>query len=224
MAKPVAASTKKSPTPPVAEKDHRRLTHHERLLRKTSNMGDMTVSAEDASYEVTMTGRTPVELIGHLLDMTPNHVVFRYKVPRSSKTVVSRFQNSDVIRVIGNVGEPASLLLLKNAPFVNFTGQVTALKNGFIKVTSENGDSMLVNPSLRLENFSLYMNSEQRKAADESEEGEEIAEKPVKVAAKTSAKAPATSAKVTNINSAKKAKKAATVSAFDDDESEAAFG
>lgn len=173
-AKKVAAKAPaaKAPVRAVAKPaEHHRLTHAERLQRKTQNMGEMTISVSDALYSVTLTGRTPVEHVGHLLELNDKYVVFRYKKERSSKTVVSRFLTSDVVRIIGEVGGPASVLLLKNAPFVTFNGRVEVLKNGYIRVTDEaTQDSMLVNPNLRMENFSLFMNSELSKSEEDGEE------------------------------------------------------
>jgi hypothetical protein len=220
------ATTVAVPAAPAAP-EHHRLSMAERLSKKTAKMGNLTVALEDVSYNVTVTGRVPVELFGHLIDLTDKYVVFRYKKERSSKTVISRFLNQDVVRVIGEVGEPASIVVMRTAPVPSsiMTGRVTVLKSGFVKVVSDNGDSMLVNPNLRLENYSLYINAEMTK--EESEEGgavEAPAAAPRNVgrpaARPAVAAAPAPRGKVSNlpVNSPKARRPAPTVQAFAEDD------
>lgn len=186
-----------------------RLTQTERLQRKASKIQVETPpDVEDTVFSVTLLGRTPVELFGRLLSVNEKFVVFQYKKERSSKILVSRFQTSDVIRILGNVGEAASILLLRNAPFQTFTGKVANTKSGFMMITAEDGSVIMVNPNLRLDNYALHVTSE---ASSENTEAEAAA--PVKKADKKAGS-------VTPIGRTKK--KAAVVdsddSAFQDDE------
>jgi ribosomal protein L21E len=158
----------KAPAPaPVEETTHRRLTMHERLEKRTQNMGALSVNLEEAQYTVNVAGRVPVELVGHLLALNERYVVFRYKKERSSKTVISRFLTSDIVSIVGEVGEPSLMVVMKNDTFAGFTGTVAVQKNGFVKVTANNGDSMIFNPNLKLESFSLGINAELSREKEE---------------------------------------------------------
>jgi ribosomal protein L21E len=149
---------------------HRRLTMQERLEKRTQNMGAMHVSVDDAEYTVSVSGRVPVELVGHLIALNERYVVFRYKKERSSKTVISRFLTSDIVSIVGEVGEPSLIVVMKNNNFAGFTGKVAVQKNGFVKVTSTNGDSMIFNPNLKLESFALGINAELSREKEEETE------------------------------------------------------
>lgn len=201
--------------PPAAE-PRRPLTMSERLERKTQSMGHLSQDAADnAEYTVSINGRVPVELVGYLLAMNERYVVFRYKKEKSSKTIISRFLMSDVVKIVGEVGEASMIQVLKNTPFAHFTGKVAVQKNGLVKVTHSNGDSILFNPNLKLESFAFSIN------AEFSREKEEEHEQETKPAAK---------GKVTNIRSKKEEAKPAAktgrgkraaVEAFDEEDDEA---
>ncbi len=201
---------------------HRRLTMQERLEKRTQNMGTMHVSVDDAEYTVSVSGRVPVELVGHLIALNERYVVFRYKKERSSKTVISRFLNSDIVSIVGEVGEPSLIVVMKNNNFAGFTGKVAVQKNGFVKVTSTNGDSMIFNPNLKLESFALGINAELSREKEEETTSVKGAKASNVTSIKRGAKAePAAAAKKPGKRSR------ADVEAFDEDSGafdEAAFG
>lgn len=167
MAKAPVVAAKSTPSKAADESTHRRLTMQERLEKRTQNMGTMHVSVDDAEYTVNVSGRVPVELVGHLIALNERYVVFRYKKERSSKTVISRFLTSDIVSIVGEVGEPSLIVVMKNNNFAGFTGKVAVQKNGFVKVTSTNGDSMIFNPNLKLESFALGINAELSREKEE---------------------------------------------------------
>lgn len=194
----------------------------DQIRRKAARVTDMAMAVDPATeeYVVTLCGRTQVEIFGQLISVTDKFVIFRHRKERTQKLMLSRFMMKDVIMIVGEVGGPASIVVMRDVPFKAHNGRVAITKTGLMQVYDDaEGVTITINPYVDIPNFSLNVQAiEQTAAADADSDGDiepAPAAKPRKPAA-ASAK-PATTTTVAQFASRKQGGRAKPAAVVPDD-------